>query len=196
MSSKTFLIALATASLVASFPGSTWAALAMNLSSTPDDLTSVAVGDTVTISVEIAGLVPGDSADFLAATVEFDTSILGTPAFVSAPLVPDPNNFLPTQAPGLFDGFFDSALVTPGAAILTNGPFYTFDVTPVGVGTTDIRLTFVDALGNNVNGASINGPALSLTAVPEPSAFALLGLVGVLSRVYCWRKQRRQRVTT
>ena len=160
------------------------AALLLTLSST-DDLGNLLAGQTATVSVELSGLVPGESLDFLAATIEFDELQLGTPTLTAGPIVPDLTGFLLAELPGLADGNYDSFFADTGGSIEDNGVFFSFDVTSQTVGATTILFSFVASSGEDSVGEPLDavefGPALEVTVVPEPSSLCLIlfGIIGI-----------------
>ena len=70
------------------------AAYLVSLSTTAPDLNNLAVGQKITLDVNLSGISsPADNLDFLAATVKFDGGLLGTPTITPGPIVPDLTGF-------------------------------------------------------------------------------------------------------
>jgi hypothetical protein len=103
----------------------------LSLSSPTPDLTHLQVGQAVTFNVNLSGLNSGDALAYLAGTVVFDATLLGTPTSVPAgAIVPDASGFLGTGFSGAADAFYDAIFFSStNARITTNGTFFAFDVT-------------------------------------------------------------------
>jgi hypothetical protein len=174
------------------------AEISLSLSS-PDDVNHLTVGQTVTINVDLSGVTDSTkNLSYLAATVQFDSTLLGSPSTAMAgAIVPDANNFVPTsglsnEADGFYDAVFNTPPLPPSAPISTNGTFYSFTVTTLKPGDGTISFvpgasayTFADdptqtvqfnPLTSSLN-FHIEGPAV---AVPEPGSHILL-LSGALT---------------
>lgn len=162
------------------------AAPIVGLVSIPTDTSSLTVGQTISVSVEMTGLNPGDELDLLAATVVFDAGLFSSPTIAAGSIIPDIDGFLGLEDPGLADGSFDSFFTASGVDTITgNGVFYSFEVTALKEGSGTIDLDFSDALGTTGSGSSIDGigigvSSLSVNIVPEPTA-GLLMLCGILA---------------
>lgn len=188
MRTLSFTTLLAIATLAVS-PHAT-RAIMFSLSSSPSDLTTLSVGDTVTLDVSLSGLAPGEELAFLAATIGFDDNVFGAPLAVDPGIdppgiLPDPLGFDGTRSPGLADGLFDAFNTASGNdRITTNGLFYTFrlEVQPSAVvGPGQIAFGFVDALLPDFSAPMITtSDPLSLTVVPEPTAALMLGFTAAL----------------
>lgn len=148
------------------------AALELLLTSDPGDLTALRLGETVVIDVALSGLSDGDSLEFLAATVEFDGSVFGTPDFKASPIVPDPDGFVAQAGLGLADGFYDALFSPNSDTIDVGGVLYSFELTALDVGQTEIGFTFGDSIGFGADGAiggvDLGGPLSATVLVPEP----------------------------
>jgi hypothetical protein len=155
----------------------------LSLSTDAPDLTSLAVGQSFNVQVSLSGLNTGDTLDFLAATVVFDAAVLGTPTLAIGPIVPDPTGYIQSALPGLADASYDDLFAASGSPIAANGLFYSFSVTVQGPGQGTIAFDFVDSSGSDASGAPLPtvtaGDPLTfatVSAVPEPSAWLLLGI--------------------
>jgi hypothetical protein len=153
------------------------------LSSDAPDLNHLAVGQSFNVQVSLSGLNPGDTLDFLAATVLFEATVLGTPTLAIGPIVPDPTGFAPSALPGLADASYDDLFAASGSPITANGLFYSFGVTVQSAGQGTISFDFVDSSGSDASGAPLpvvnaGGPLTfaTATAVPEPSSWLSLGI--------------------
>lgn len=163
----------------------------LSLSTDAPDLSSLALGQSFDVQVLLSGLNPGDTLDFLAATVVFDASVLGTPTLAIGPIVPDLTGYIQSALPGLADASYDDLFAASGSPIAANGLFYSFGVTVQGSGQGTIAFDFVDSSGSDASGAPlptvIAGNTLSfstVSGVPEPSSFVLLG-TGALVLAVC-----------
>ncbi|MEO1497879.1 MAG: PEP-CTERM sorting domain-containing protein [Planctomycetota bacterium] len=114
----------------------------------------------------------------LAATVEFDTTVFSTPTSIDqGPIVPDATGFLPVIDTLFIDASYDSLFSLTGDPVNVDGVFWSFDLTAVAEGTSDIAITFAfaDAVGANVSPVTTGDP-LSVVVVPEPSSSILFGI--------------------
>ncbi|TWT65540.1 PEP-CTERM sorting domain-containing protein [Crateriforma conspicua] len=158
-----------------------------------------ALGDVVTVSLvaeDTSGSFTGlasTSASILATTTDADdysnvtyNAALGTGITVDGP----PLN---TDIVGLSDG---ASFGTSGAAVDLANPVevFSFDFTFDGPGDTTIRLT--DFILTDVTGADIGFEAAgsitsaTVTAVPEPTTFAVLGLLSAGAGVRTYRRRK------
>ena len=150
--------------------------------SSPDDLSSVSIGQTVTINVSLANFASGDSFSSL------DVGGNAPNALFDTPTTPTAGSILP--ASGLFTPFTDSdsSLVfaraffdaDPSELVTSAGTYLSFTLTADGLGSGLISIDDLpngaDADGNTVFLTS--GNPLSVTVVPEPATLAGLGLAG------------------
>jgi hypothetical protein len=168
----------------------------LSLSTTAPDLDNLAVGERISIGVNLSGIGgPADALDFLAATVKFDGNVLGSPTVTPGGIVPDLTGFQMTQRSGLADANYDSLFATTGRKIASNGVFFSFDVVTQRGGAGQFTFDFVNAM-KGTNTVSIQGgPALSFraNAIPEPSSLLLLAM-GLLGLVGChwWNRGARR----
>ncbi|MAE64609.1 MAG: hypothetical protein CMJ18_10115 [Phycisphaeraceae bacterium] len=160
----------------------------ISFSSTPADLSSLAMSDLVTIDVNLDGLGPTGTLELLAATVDFDATVFSLTGITPGPIIPDPFGFFGTPGPGFADGLFDAFFTSSGTDLITmNGIFFSFDLEVIGAGAGEIDLdfgeAFVDVLGFVEEPVDM-GPPLEFAApspdgvIPEPLT-ATLGLIGV-----------------
>ena len=151
----------------------------MVLLSSPDDLSAVPVGASVTVQVELAGLNPGQELDALATSVSFPVTFFDVPNISPGPIVPDPLNdpldLLIVEDAGLADVTFLTLGLDSADHITANGLFFEFTVTAQQLGTGEFGFAFGGATYfNSANpGAPIDaeletGPPLPFTVVPEP----------------------------
>ena len=154
------------------------AAYLVSLFTTAPDLNNLAVGQKITLDVNLSGISsPADNLDFLAATVKFDGSLLGTPTITPGRIVPGLTGFLSTAQAGLADANYDALFATSGSPIASNGTFDSSDVTVQGTGSGRVSLDFVSAMQGSKDLPIQAGPALpfSTSVVPEPASWLLLG---------------------
>ena len=181
--------------------------LTLSFASTAPDLSTLPVGQTVTFTVDLSGLLPGEELDALAATVVYDAALLGPPTIAPGPIVPDPLDdpfdFMVFTAGGVADASFLTFGLDPSARIAANGTFFSFSVEVLAEGGGTLSFDFVDASQFNPADPGwpilrdvVAGPDLGFTAVvPEPGVWLLLasaaGLLLVGGRVRYSRNQDR-----
>jgi hypothetical protein len=117
------------ASFAFSVPGAR-ADLTLSVSAESADLTHLQVGQTVRFDVSLSGLTSGNQLDYLAGTVLFDDTLLGSGKNVTArAIVPDLTGFVSATFAGAAAAFYDAVFVAvSGTPISANGVFYSFDV--------------------------------------------------------------------
>lgn len=169
--------------------------------SSPDDLSHLIAGQTITVDVSLQDLDTSgsDGFPFLAADVTYDPSLFGD-AFNINPgaIVPDPADFLPDQGTGLAGGAF----IPFGPEVINaNGLFFSFQITSLQPGSgvfdfdrsavfpyssDDSSLTngFGDPLAFTVEGSVATAP----TPSPIWAGAALLAIVAIGPRVTAKRK--------
>jgi hypothetical protein len=124
-----------------------------SLSTTAPDLNNLTVGQKVTFDVNLSGIgSPADNLDFLAATVKFDGSLLGTSTITPGGIVPDLTGFQSTSKTGLADANYDTLFATSGKPIASNGTFYFFDATVQGTGSGRVSSSSSAPRPNDVGG--------------------------------------------
>ena len=168
----------------------TKADLTLSLAAESADPSSLAVGQTVRFDVVLSGLPSGGALDYLAGTVTFDSSLLGSAfAITAGAIIPDPTGFVGAGFSGEADAFYDAVFFSvTNTPITANGVFFTFDVVTQrpGSGILTFDLTSLAATdGNNDPVLTGAGPDLPFTvttaAVPEPSSF----VIALTSLVIC-----------
>ncbi len=142
--------------------------------SSPDDLLDLSVGQTATVEMSLTGLdtAAGEQLVSLAGSVLFPSSILGTPANITAgPIIPDPLSdpfdFQVFDAPGQADATFLTFNVDATEHITDNGVFFTFEVTSGSVGSG--VFTF-DALALQAEQFDPNDPLFPILVDVDPGA--------------------------
>lgn len=159
--------------------------------------TDLTVGQPVTFDVSLSGREQTQTISFLAATLYFDSSLLGAPSSVTPgdiiPADASSDSFTPTVGVG---GEADASYldVQSSIPITSDGVFFTFTVTPLTNGSGTI--SFSDSLGNSyvftsytldgIDGSTIDaGPDLSyqigtsnVAPVPEPSSLLVVLFAG------------------
>ncbi|MCI0462604.1 MAG: PEP-CTERM sorting domain-containing protein [Gemmataceae bacterium] len=169
------------------------ASLLLSLSSAPADLSNLTPGQVVSFQVLLSGLEMDQELEFLAATIGYDSALLSPPMLTAGPIVPDVTGFQKIEAAGLADANYDSLFAMTGSHIVSNGTFFSFDVTVQGFGSGSIAFEFTDALqfnpqdpGTPLDPELEQGSALAFaspatTVIPEPASYVLLSLgIGVL----------------
>jgi hypothetical protein len=164
-------------------PSLTRADLTLSVTAESGDLSHLSLGQPVRFDVSLSGLNSGDQLDYLAGTITFDGSLLGSATNVSAgAIVPDPTGFVSAGFVGAADAFYDavffSATNTP---ISSNGVFYTFDVVTQqpGSGSLSFDLTSLAATDGTDTPVSLSaGTSLPFTieaaaSVPEPNSLVV-----------------------
>lgn len=180
---------LATLAILFILASAAKADLALSVVAESADPTQLSVGQTVRFDVVLSGLLPGESMDYLAGTVTFEGSLLGT-AFNVTPgeTVPDLSGFVGVGFDGAADAFYDAVFFSiSNTPIMANGVFYTFDVVAQEAGSGSLQLdptSLAAADGTNSPVPLAAGPALSYTitgtAVPEPGSLILM-VTGLMS---------------
>ncbi|MEO1524122.1 MAG: hypothetical protein AAFX06_01740 [Planctomycetota bacterium] len=194
-----FLYAIAVAIALPSL--STRADLVVDLSS-PQDLTALKVGDTVTIEATLGGTTTGDELNLLSVNILLPESIFATPTDLTpGVIVPDAAGFTPASIIDS-DGMNHSVLATYDdslantAPISSDGLFFSFTSSVIGVGSgvIDFDTDFPLATGvNTVTNAGIfdatGGPGLAfVSAIPEPSSATTLILIAGIG--FCRRGRK------
>ena len=182
------------------------AAISLSLSS-PDDLNSVMLGQTVTVNVGLSGLAAGDELDFLAATIGYNPARFGVPSISPGAILPNPLDnpldFVTFAGPGIADGSFLTFGVTSADRITGNGVFFSFAVMATSPGAGSFEFTFTDAQQFNPADPSnpifppieVGAPLGSRTlqgdtsGVPEPASVLAWGAALALGLM--WRSTRR-----
>jgi hypothetical protein len=135
--------------------------------STGANLSNLTVGQTVTFNVNLTGLQPGNTLNFLDATLHYDPGIFGLAtnikngAILPNPLF-DPADFGTTTGAGLIDGGFFTTGPSPSAEIASNGVFYSFDLMAIGAGKGVIGFDFT------VGGLKLSSQSESIQFTPTP----------------------------
>jgi hypothetical protein len=176
--------------------------------STSDNLTDIAIGQSVTLNVNLSGVLLGDELNFLGATVTYDSSRFGLPTINAGSIVPNPLNdpldFGTAPAAGIADAYFLTFGTNAAEHITSNGVFFSFSATALSSGPGSFSLQFVDAgtfdptdpftpITQLVDsGANLNYQVNS-ASVPEPNSATLLcmSVIGILSRT--WYRRRKGR---
>jgi hypothetical protein len=179
--------------------------------SSPADVNHLTVGQSVTFDVNLSGVDPavmGTFLSYLAATVEYDSTLLGPSTVIAGAIVldADPANFTGTGFPSLTnkaDAFYDSSFPDPlSAPIFESGTFFSFTVMTLaaGDGTISFESAAATLATDPIQTDQFTPDTSSLSfhietsAVPEPSSHVLLlsaALVGVVAALT--RRRRRQR---
>ncbi|HEX8204351.1 MAG TPA: PEP-CTERM sorting domain-containing protein [Isosphaeraceae bacterium] len=164
------------------------------LLTSPDNLSNLAPGQTVTVNVELAGLEAGETLDSLGATIVYPASQFGEPtALTAGSIVPEASGFLGAGGPGLADAVYDALFATNRTPISSNGVFFTFDVIAQAAGAGQFVIDVATAQQGEDAVPIASGPGLGfqVQAIPEPSAL-LLGGIGVATlALYGGRRRRR-----
>jgi len=160
----------------------------LSLESNGANLSQLRVGDTATIEVRLGGLQSGQELDALSATILYDETLLSAPSVSHGPIVPDPLadpfDFLVWEEPGIAEGAFLTMGTESSDHVLSNGTFFSFEITVLGVGSGDFVFDFVDA--SEFNSADpfdpipltpSMGPPLQFTVVPEPGGLSIIVLL-------------------
>ena len=162
--------------------------VSLSLESSGVNLSQLRVGDTATIEVRLSGLQAGQELDSLSATVLYEETLLSAPSVSHGPIVPDPLadpfDFLVWEEPGIAEGAFLTMGTESSDHVLSNGTFFSFEITVLGVGSGDFVFDFVDA--SEFNSADpfdpiplppSMGPPLQFTVVPEPGGLSIIVLL-------------------
>lgn len=158
----------------------------------------IAIGQSMTINVELAGLNSNEALDSLGATIRFDDSLFGPPSISLGEIVPDalvdPSDVLMIEDAGIADVSFLTFGTLPDAHIRSNGLFFSIGASALRTGNAAFSFEFVDATAFNPGDPSnpiplpISSSADLLVAViPEPMGGTLM-LMGVSAPLF-WRNR-------
>jgi hypothetical protein len=174
--------------------------LILSLSSI-SDLNNLAPGQTLTVNVQLSGLNPGDRVDFLAATLIYNSNVLGVSTITPGPIIPDPSGFLQAAGPGIADALYDSMRAVSMAPLSGDGTLFSVDLPVTDLGPGVIAFAFVDSSGVSAGGDPLPlataGSPLDFTsspaaAVPGPPSWLLVA-IGTAVLVGARRRGRRRR---
>lgn len=154
--------------------------------SSPADLSAIAINENVTVNIELVSLPQGLALDFLAATVEFDSTLLSDLVVLAGPIVPNPSfpAFDSSALPGVADASYDSAFDASSQVISETGIFASFSIQGLSAGAGTFSITFADAaVGFDPQGVNIEVRELAYRVVPEmhPIVFVMLAFTTFLS---------------
>jgi len=176
--------------------GSVAQAVTLSLASSAN-LDALPVGQSVVFEVQLSGLPSGQELDFLAATVNYDSTLLGTPTIVKGGIIPDPLSdpldFTTSPAAGQADASFFTFSTSPADHIRDNGIFYSFSTQVLTAGTGSLSFSLADASQfPDIPEDVTMGQALSFRSVevPEPSTWTLLAAAGLTTAAYFARRRR------
>jgi hypothetical protein len=180
----------------------TYASAKLSLASVTNP-NALPVGQTVMFQVELSELTVGQELDYLAAVINYNSTLRGKPTTVKGGAIPNPLSrpldFVISEGGGRADASFSTTSTTPAHHIQTNGTFYTFSTKVLKAGSSTLSFGYVDA--SEFNSANPDdphfftpalGPDLNVTGVvtPEPSTWVLL-VTAALSAVAYYLKRRR-----
>ena len=155
------------------------------------------VGQLVTFQVQLSGLTSGQELDFLAATVNYNSALLGTPTIVKGGIIPnplaDPLDFTPSPAAGQADASFSTFSASSADHIRNNGVFYSFSTQVLMAGEGSLSFSLADASRfPNIPEDVTMGQALSFRSVivPEPSTWVLLIAASLTAAAYFVMRRR------
>jgi hypothetical protein len=186
----------------------------LTLSSPSTGLSSLTVGEALTVDVTLSGLAADDFIFVMNSTVLFPSSLFTIEPSLnnSSGLTPGPILFNPSQmanfnalsslTAGSATGNFSDSSPAPSVAIGENGVFYSFNLEAAAAGSGSIAFnsgatTYAsDNTGFNLEPLSIGSPLSFVisepgTPVPEPSELGTLGLVGSALVAAGWMQRKR-----
>lgn len=137
------------------------------------EFTQLTVGDEFEVAVEIAGLTPQQSIEFVAAQIVYDDRYLSLDRVWPGSNLPDASAFTAGVFPGSVEPIYDVLFGGPDSAITTNQSLASMDFTVIGVGDSVIGFSFLDALGTSA------GESFSGIAAGEFLAFSTTGLATI-----------------
>jgi hypothetical protein len=179
------------------------ASFLVSLSSSTPNLGALTIGQTVAVDVVLSGLNPGDTVDFLGATVNYDGTLLGPSTVTPGAIIPDVGGFSssPPGTAGLANGQYDDLNLSPPPdffpPISTNGILFSFttQATAAGTGAFSFDPNSPAFIASDSNGDPLTGSAGSplgfTVASPEPSAWLLAVFCGGGAFVFSWATRRR-----
>ena len=156
--------------------------------SSPDDLTQIAIGQTVTVNVNLTGLGGGELSSLNASVASPGLLFDAAPPVSVGSILSSAADFLPNTDENDPGTIFNDGLyfpLDPADNITADGVFFSFGLTAVSVGGGNVNfdvdsdglplIAATDAAGNNVALAAGNaGRGLNVRVVPEPTGFAVV----------------------
>jgi hypothetical protein len=151
------------------------------------DLQNLVVGQVFSVDVILSGLQPAEELNYLAASITFDSTLLGDATYVVAgSIVPDLHGFAGFGTSGLADGNYDVLSSLSGARISSIGTLYSFSITAQQVGSDFIDIDLFSLAARDRNDLVVtvdSGAALhyriSGGAVPEPASWLVFSAIGL-----------------
>jgi hypothetical protein len=166
--------------------GSAWGQIMFSLDS-PDDLSKLAVGQTVRFDVMLSGITAGQRLDWAQARVLYPASRMGVASVMPGSIVPatlnDPLDFQSIPDSGKVEAVFMTLGTSPAHHLTSNGALFSFEVEVLTPGHGTVEFDLLDTNAEFVTENTGTGPlgvlpismsgALPFYVVPEPSAIAL-----------------------
>jgi hypothetical protein len=170
--------------------------------SSPDNLSALNVGQTITINVTLSGDVSAlNPLDSLGVTVvDPPAPPFNTPTILAGSIVPDLTGFFTAPSTGVADATYDVLFSNSNTPITTNGVFFTAHFTATAPGTGTFHITNLNGFqgfnpvtvtDGTPGGALTFSVAAPTSAVPEPASLLLAGIGGACALGGAWRARRR-----
>jgi hypothetical protein len=169
----------------------------------PDDLGSISVGQSVTIDLLLSGVAANGPLDSLGATVEIQPagsgSLFDVPVITAGSVIPSLDGFLTAPASGTADATFDDLFTSSGTPISADGTFYSFSVEALAAGSGTFALTFTSGFAGfdpvPVDNGTPAGLAFTISptqpiATPEPYSITLVAAFAASAAIGCTRRGR------
>src|SRR5262245_6202853 len=104
-------------SIVAVSSSVAYSAEVASLKLSAPDLSSLRIGNSVSVDVNLIDLPAGATIDYLAATLSFDSALFDKPTIFPGSLIPDDAAFTSHSEFGLVDAAYDSLLSATAARV-------------------------------------------------------------------------------
>jgi hypothetical protein len=170
--------------------------------SSPDNLSSVHVGQTVHVNVTLSGVATGGPLDSLGATVQISPgasmALFSIPSISAGPIVPSGGGFMTAPQVGIADATYDDLFNSTNHPISTDGVFYSFSLVAASPGSGTFGFTFLSGFQGfdsvPVSNGTPNGLAFTISpaasAVPEPSSLVLACSAAFAAVGCAWRRRQ------
>ncbi len=146
--------------------------------SSPDDLSSLTVGQTTHVDVTLSGLLVGEQLVTLTSGVSFDGPLLGTPTAIQAgSIVPNPLasplDFQTVSAAGAAHASFLTFSNNASEQIVSNGILYGFDFKAIAPGSGTLQFDPLALIGEQFDATNLNLPILRFIDIGPALTFTI-----------------------
>jgi hypothetical protein len=172
--------------------------------SSPDNLSNIQVGQTISFEIALAGLAPNATLDALGATVQIQAaSLFSTPVITPGNILPAGGGFFAGPNAGIADGTYDMLFNATNTPINSDGIFFSFQVQAVNPGSGTIDFSSISAFQGFdpvlLTNGTPDGLAFTIlssqpTSTPEPSTVLLSGIGIFTASLYSWGRRKSHRM--